>query len=104
MALIFHFKYTLKCRLQFGSIWISLKFCRLVMGLFALTLSFVPDRDRSGPSEENKALSPEKLRMFCLFNELKYQSSSLIFLRHLFFNVIVHQNNPSVHSLILFLR
>ena len=26
VALIFHFKYTLKCRLQFVSIWSSLKF------------------------------------------------------------------------------
>ena len=33
MGLIFHFKCTLKCRLQFVSIWTSLKFCRLVMGL-----------------------------------------------------------------------
>ena len=32
MALFFHFKCTLKCRLQFVSIWISLKLCRLVMG------------------------------------------------------------------------
>ena len=32
MALIFHFKCTLKCRLQFVLVWISLKFCRLVMG------------------------------------------------------------------------
>ena len=32
MALTFHFKCTLKCRLQFVSIWTSLKFCRLVMG------------------------------------------------------------------------
>ena len=32
MVLIFHFKCTLKCRLQFLSIWTSLKFCRLVMG------------------------------------------------------------------------
>ena len=32
MALIFHFKCTLKCRLQFSSIWTSLKFCCLVMG------------------------------------------------------------------------
>ena len=32
MLLIFHFKCTLKCRLQFVSIWTSLKFCRLVMG------------------------------------------------------------------------
>ena len=31
MALIFHFKCMLKCRLQFVSIWTSLKFCRLVM-------------------------------------------------------------------------
>ena len=31
-ALIFHFKCTLECRLQFLSIWTSLKFCRLVMG------------------------------------------------------------------------
>ena len=32
MALIFHFKCTLKCHLQFVSIWTSLKFCRLAMG------------------------------------------------------------------------
>ena len=32
MALTFHFKCTLKCRLQFASIWTSLKFCRLVIG------------------------------------------------------------------------
>ena len=31
MALIFHFKCTLKCYLEFVSIWNSLKFCRLVM-------------------------------------------------------------------------
>ena len=32
MVLIFHFEYTLKRRLQFVSIWTSLKSCRLVMG------------------------------------------------------------------------
>ena len=32
MALIFHCKCTLKCRLQIVSIWTSLKFCPLVMG------------------------------------------------------------------------
>ena len=32
MALIFQFKCTLKCRLQFVSIWTSLKFVHLVMG------------------------------------------------------------------------
>ena len=32
MVLILHFKCTSKCRLQFVSIWTSLKFCRLVMG------------------------------------------------------------------------
>ena len=32
MALIFHFKCTLKRCLQFVSIWTSLKFCRLIMG------------------------------------------------------------------------
>ena len=31
MALIFHFKCTLKCRLQFLSIWTRLKICRLVI-------------------------------------------------------------------------
>ena len=31
-VLIFHFRCTLKCRLQFVSAWTSLKFCRLVMG------------------------------------------------------------------------
>ena len=32
MPLIFHFKHTLKCRLQFVAVWTSLKFCRLVVG------------------------------------------------------------------------
>ena len=32
IALIFHLKCTLKCCLQFVSIWTSLKFCCLVMG------------------------------------------------------------------------
>ena len=32
MVLIFQFKCTLKYRLQFASIWTSLKFCCLVMG------------------------------------------------------------------------
>ena len=32
MVLIFHFKCTLKCCLQFVSIWTSLQFCRLVTG------------------------------------------------------------------------
>ena len=32
MVIIFHFKCTLKCRLQFILIWTSLKFCCLVMG------------------------------------------------------------------------
>ena len=31
MVLIYHFKRTLKCRLQFVSTWTSLKFCRLVI-------------------------------------------------------------------------
>ena len=31
MVLNFHFKCTLKCRLQFVSVWTGLKFCRLVM-------------------------------------------------------------------------
>ena len=31
MSLVFHFKCTLRCRLQLGSNWTSLKFCRLVM-------------------------------------------------------------------------
>ena len=32
MVLSFHFKCTVKCRLQFVSIWTSVKFCHLVMG------------------------------------------------------------------------
>ena len=32
MVLICHFKCTLKCRLQFVSIWTSLKLCRLEIG------------------------------------------------------------------------
>ena len=32
MVLIFHLKCTLKCCLQFVSIWTSLKFCCLIMG------------------------------------------------------------------------
>ena len=35
MVLIFHFKCTLKCRLQFVSVWTILKFCGLVMGQHA---------------------------------------------------------------------
>ena len=40
MALIFHFKCTLKCCLQFVSIWTSPKFCGLVMskGIFLPSL------------------------------------------------------------------
>ena len=34
VTLIFHFKCTLKCRLQFVSVWTSLNFCRLVIGKF----------------------------------------------------------------------
>ena len=34
MVDIFHLKCTLKCRVQFVSIWTSLKFCCLVMGYF----------------------------------------------------------------------
>ena len=30
--LVFHFKGSLNCSLQFVSVWTSLKFCRLVMG------------------------------------------------------------------------
>ena len=37
-ALIFHFKCTLKCCLQFVSIWTSLKFCHLVMGYRAASV------------------------------------------------------------------
>ena len=32
IVLIFHFKFTLKCRLQVVSIWTCLKFCRPVTG------------------------------------------------------------------------
>ena len=39
MVLIFHFKCTLKCRLQFVSIWTGLKFCHLVMD-FLIKLKF----------------------------------------------------------------
>ena len=40
VLLVFHFKCTLKCRLQFISIWTSLKFCRLVMGYDIVFLVF----------------------------------------------------------------
>ena len=36
MVFTFHFKSTLKCRLQFVSIWTGLKFCRLVIGLLLI--------------------------------------------------------------------
>ena len=52
MELIFHFKCTLKCRLQFVSIWTSLKFCHLVMGLRCFTLDCV-----SKAKTEHKDLS-----------------------------------------------
>ena len=32
MALVFDFKFTLKCCLQFVPIWTNLKFCHLVIG------------------------------------------------------------------------
>ena len=41
MALNFHFECTLKCRLQFVSIWTSLKFCRLVMGQWHIRGQFL---------------------------------------------------------------
>ena len=34
IPLIFHFKCSLKCRLQFVSNWTSLRFCRLVIGQY----------------------------------------------------------------------
>ena len=37
MALIVHSKCTLKCRLQFVSIWNSIKFCRMLIGLIGDT-------------------------------------------------------------------
>ena len=43
MALIFHYKCTLKCRMQFVSIWTSLKFCRLVMGYSNLHVFLLVD-------------------------------------------------------------
>ena len=41
MALIFHFKCTLKWHLQFVSIWTSLKFCCLLMGQVSLTVEYI---------------------------------------------------------------
>ena len=41
MVLIFHFQCTLKCRLQFVSVWTSLKFCRLVMGVKQTNLRYL---------------------------------------------------------------
>ena len=42
MVLIFCFKCTSKCRLQFVSIWAILKFCHLVMGEDLATSSASP--------------------------------------------------------------
>ena len=39
ITLIFHFQCTLKCCLQFLSIWTSLKFFRLVMGLVKFSVT-----------------------------------------------------------------
>ena len=44
MALIFHFKCTSKCRLQFASIRTSLKFCGLVMGFKVCSRYIIPGR------------------------------------------------------------
>ena len=41
MALIFHFQCTLKCLLQFVSLWTSLKFCRLVIMNYLNALEIV---------------------------------------------------------------
>ena len=40
MAIHFHFGWTLKCRLQFVSIWTGLKICRLVMSLTLIWLIY----------------------------------------------------------------
>ena len=41
MALTFHFKCALKCRLQFVSVWTSVKFCRLLKGKFIFSISII---------------------------------------------------------------
>ena len=55
MAFIFHFKCTLKCCLQFVSIWNSLKFCRLVMDKKAsLRLVSVPNTEDFNKNQHSR--------------------------------------------------
>ena len=48
MVLIFHFKCTLKCHLQFVLIWTSLKFCRLVKSHLVTALVIPPQTKFGG--------------------------------------------------------
>ena len=58
MALIFHFKCTLKCRLQFVSFGTSLKFCCLVMGQITIAGKSKQRRHLKYESKHLKVLRP----------------------------------------------
>ena len=74
MVLIFHFKCTLKCRLQFVSILTSLQFCHLVMGKM----------DRAyNPSHSCEPLMCSVTRYHCSFFGLAvFEGNIKVFLEH----------------------
>ena len=76
MILIFHFKCTLKCRLQFVSVWTGLKFCRLVMGYFGTATPFFssPEHNLLRVSYCDRLLSGVRP---CVRERLLKKSSSL---------------------------
>ena len=61
LALIFHFKSTLKCFLQFVSVWTSLKFCRRVM-VNSLPNDKIFDKPKFKVLADDKIIVPLRLR------------------------------------------
>ena len=66
MALVFHFKSTLKCRLQFVSIWTSLKFCPLVMGYEEIDAKCIDLQKRIDPSKPALSVQTDLFLTFLL--------------------------------------
>ena len=61
-ALMFLFKCTLKCRLQFVSIWNSLKFCHLVIGISMYWLQWTSISHALMVKEKKKTINCEVVR------------------------------------------
>ena len=81
VALIFHFKCTLNCRLQFVSIWTSLKFCCLVMvEIFTKRQNSGLDQIEGISRQQNRSKCDSNIKIFlpndrenCHFSSVKYR-------------------------------